>query len=94
MYRLLIAGEEWIVRFSSHLSIEPDERDAIVAPLQQFGSKLAKFTHGDSFIIRNENIGIIVLRVEKIPSFILIISTVIPKENWFILKENTLKKWL
>jgi hypothetical protein len=93
MYRLLIEGEEWIVRFSSHLSIEAVERDIIVAPLNKFGSTLSKCKHGDSFVIMNENIGLIVCRVEKIPSFILNISTVVPKEKCFVEKDGCLLKW-
>ncbi len=92
MFRITIEDEEWIVRFSPHLSIEKEERAAIVAPLQKLGTTLTKFPHGDSFIIMNETIGMIVCRVEKIPSLILIISTVVPKENWFVQTDNTIRR--
>ncbi|MGJ7921844.1 hypothetical protein [Neobacillus sp. LXY-4] len=93
MYRISIEEEKWIIRFSPHLSIEKDERDAIVAPLLQIGCELDKFSHGDSFVIINENIGMIVCRVEKIPSLILIISAVVSKENWFVQKNDQINKF-
>lgn len=93
MYRLSIEQEDWIVRFSPHLSIDKEEKDAIVTPLMQMGNVLASFTHGDSFIIINEKIGVIICRVEKIPSLILIISTIVPKENWFIQTDTSIKKF-
>lgn len=93
MYRLSIEQEDWIVRFSPHLSIDKEEKDAIVTPLMQMGNVLASFKHGDSFIIINEKIGVIICRVEKIPSLILIISTIVPKENWFVQNDKSIKKY-
>lgn len=93
MYRISIEEEKWIVRFSPHLSIDADERDAIVAPLLKIGSALDKYSHGDSFVIMNEKIGMIVCRVEKIPSLILIISAVVPKENWFVQQDDDIQKY-
>ena len=93
MFRLAIEEEEWIVRFSPHLSIDQEEREEIVEPLLRFGRVLSTFKHGDSFIIMNESIGMIVCRIEKIPSLILNISTVVPKNHWFVQKDHTLKKF-
>jgi hypothetical protein len=92
MFRITIEADEWIVRFSPHLSVEKEEREAIVDSLLKLGGKLTRFPHGDSFIIMNEKIGMIVCRVEKIPSLILIISTVVPKENWFVQKEHSIQR--
>jgi hypothetical protein len=94
MYRISIEEEKWIVRFSPHLSIEKDEREAIVEPLLQIGGALDKFGHGDSFVIMNEKIGMIVCRVEKIPSLILIISAVVPKENWFVQRNSNIIRFI
>ena len=93
MYRLSIEKEEWIVRFSPHLSIDKEDKDAIVIPLMKLGNVLSSFTHGDSFIIINEKIGVVICRVERIPSLILIISTIVPKENWFIQTDSDIKRY-
>lgn len=93
MYRISIEEEKWIVRFSPHLVLEKDEREAIITPLLQIGSALDKFGHGDSFVIINEKIGMIVCRVEKIPSLILIISAIVPKENWYIQQNQSIQKY-
>jgi hypothetical protein len=93
MYRLSIEKEDWIVRFSPHLSIDKEEKDAIVNPLMKLGNVLSTFTHGDSFIIINEKIGVVICRVERIPSLILIISTIVPKENWFIQNDTTITRY-
>jgi hypothetical protein len=93
MYRLSIEKEDWIVRFSPHLAIEKEEKDAIVNPLMNLGNVLSSFSHGDSFIIINEKIGVIICRVERIPSLILIISTIVPKENWFIQTDSTINRY-
>ena len=92
MFRLAIEEEEWIVRFSPHLGMDQEEREEIVAPLLQFGKMLSTFKHGDSFIIMNESFGMIVCIVEKIPSFILIISSVVPKNHWFVQEDHTIQK--
>ncbi len=94
MYRLAFEEEEWIVRFSPHLSIDHEEREKIVSPLLNFDKILSSFKHGDSFIIMNDDVGMIVCRVEKIPSFILIISSVIPKQNWFVQQDQSINKFL
>lgn len=93
MFRISIEEEKWIVRFSPHLSLEKEEREAIIALLLQIGSALDKYGHGDSFVIMNDKIGMIVCRVEKIPSLILIISAVVPKENWYVQQNQTIQKY-
>lgn len=84
MYRFSIDGEEWILRFSPQISIDAEEKKAIFMFLQQIGEKLAKFSHGDAFIMFNKKIGAIVFDVERIPSFILTVSSIVPEENWYI----------
>jgi hypothetical protein len=88
MYQITIDEEKWIVRFSRHLSLELDERDKIVAQILRFGNQLAKFAHGESFAMIDDGNSMAVCQVKKIPSFILTILAVIPKEYWFV-KENS-----
>ncbi|PLR81082.1 hypothetical protein CVD25_06595 [Bacillus canaveralius] len=94
MYRFTIDNEEWILRFSPAVAIEQEIKDIIVRSLALLGSKLPAFPHGDAFVIFNEKIGLIVFNVEKLPSFILTISSIVPREKWFEIKSRTLKKYM
>jgi hypothetical protein len=82
MYRFSIDGREWILRFSQHLEIEEKEKESIIQSVMT-GPKLKSFSHGDSFLLFDEELGVIVFKIEKVPSSILTVSTIVPKENWF-----------
>ncbi|WP_066369180.1 hypothetical protein [Neobacillus fumarioli] len=84
MYRFSIDGEEWLLRFSSTLSIGEEEKQAILLLLLHIGEDLAHFSHGDAFIMFTKKIGAVIFGVERIPSFILTISNIIPEENWYM----------
>lgn len=83
MYRFLIAGEEWILRFSPHLIMEEDLKKVIADLIVQMEQQLQLFTHGESFMVIGEWIGAIVFNIEKIPSLILTVSNIVSKENWY-----------
>ncbi|WP_313800539.1 hypothetical protein [Cytobacillus sp.] len=93
MYRFSIGSQEWILRFSPHIEIEPEIKQAIISTILQLGSELQTYSHGESFVIINDYVGIIVFNVEKIPSFILTVSNIVNEENWYIQKKLTLKKY-
>jgi len=84
MYRFSIMGEEWILRFSPQVLIETDEQQAVLKSILQLGKKLSTYSHGDAFLMFNKSIGAIVFTVERIPSFILTVSNLIPEENWYV----------
>jgi hypothetical protein len=88
MYRFSIAGEEWILRFSPQVLIEADEKQAILMSLLHIGNDLADFSHGNAFIMFTKKIGAIVFDVERIPSFILTVSNIVPEENWYVQERN------
>ncbi|EKN69527.1 hypothetical protein BABA_08871 [Neobacillus bataviensis LMG 21833] len=88
MFRFSIEGEDWILRFSPQVFIESDEKQAIMMSLLHIGNDLANFSHGDAFIMFAKKIGAIVFDVERIPSLILTVSNIIPKENWYIQKSS------
>ncbi|WHY75809.1 hypothetical protein QNH20_16970 [Neobacillus sp. WH10] len=90
MFRFSIKGEDWILRFSPQVFIETDEKRAIILSLLHIGDDLTNFSHGDSFIMFAKKIGAIVFDVERIPSLILTVSNIVPKENWYI-QESTIK---
>jgi len=83
MYRFSVEGEEWILRFSPNITIESEEKKAIIMSLLHIGDQLSSFSHGKAFIMFNEKIGAIIFEVERIPSLILTVSNIIPKENWY-----------
>lgn len=83
MYRFTIDGEEWILRFSPQVLIESDEQQAILLSLLHIGEDVSAFSHGDGFIMFSKKIGAIVFDVEKIPSFILTVSNIIPEDHWY-----------
>lgn len=91
MYRFSIEGEEWILRFSPKVLIEADEKQAILMSLLQIGNTLADFSHGNGFIMFTKKIGAIVFDVERIPSFILTVSNIVPEENWYVQDKNSFK---
>ena len=88
MFRFSIEGEDWILRFSPQVFIEADEKQAIMMSLLHIGNDLANFTHGDAFIMFAKKIGAIVFDVERIPSLIVTVSNIVPKENWYIQSTN------
>lgn len=83
MFRFSMEGEDWILRFSPQLSIEADEKQAILMSLLQIGDDVTNFSHGHAFIMFTKNIGAIVFEVERIPSFILTVSNIIPEDYWY-----------
>lgn len=84
MYRFSIDGTNWIIRFSPHLQIEDDDKETIIKSLMGIGGKLAGYSHGDSFLFFDERMGVVVFRIEKVPSFILTVATIVPKDQWFV----------
>jgi hypothetical protein len=90
MYRFSIENQDWILRFSPNIQIEAEEKQAIISSILQLGSELPFFPHGDSFIIMNDLLGIIVFNVEKIPSMILTVSNIVTENKWYIQKNLTI----
>ncbi|QCJ43210.1 hypothetical protein FAY30_15595 [Bacillus sp. S3] len=88
MFRFSVEGEDWILRFSPQISIEADEKQAILMSLLHIGDDLANFSHGSAFIMFAKKIGAIVFDVERIPSLILTVSNIVPEENWYIQGES------
>lgn len=88
MYRFSIEGEDWILRFSPQVIIEAEEKQAILMSLLHIGNELADFSHGKAFIMFANKIGAIVFDVERVPSFILTVSNIIPEENWYVQEKN------
>lgn len=84
MYRFLIDQEECIVRFSNQISLNAEDKQAILLSLFQLGLDLTGFSHSTFFLMENKKIGAIVFKVDTIPSLILTVSGIIPKENWYI----------
>ncbi|WP_251554744.1 hypothetical protein [Neobacillus muris] len=84
MFRFSIENEEWILRFSPQILMEEAEKQAILMSLLHIGSKLGSFSHGSAFIMFTKKIGAIIFDVERIPSLILTVSNIIPKENWYM----------
>lgn len=87
MYRFSIKEEEWILRFSPQLFVEEEEKEVIISSISQVENELANSRHGSSFIIFSKESGAIVFEVERVPSFILTISSIVPEENWFLIEE-------
>lgn len=88
MYRFSIEGDEWILRFSPQIYIEAEEKQVVLTSLLQIGNDLSSYSHGDAFLMFTKKIGAIVFDVERIPSFILTVSNIIPEENWYIQDSN------
>jgi hypothetical protein len=88
MYRFSIDGDEWILRFSPQVYIEAEEKQVVLKVLLQIGNDLSSYSHGDAFLMFTKKIGAIVFDVERIPSFILTVSNIIPEENWYMQDSN------
>lgn len=88
MYRFSIEGDEWILRFSPQVYIEAEEKQVVLTALLQIGNDLSSYSHGDAFLMFTKKIGAIVFDVERIPSFILTVSNIIPEENWYMQDSN------
>jgi len=93
MYRFSIENADWILRFSPNITLEDESRQAIVKSILQLGKELTTFTHGESFVIMNKNIGLIVFMVEKIPSLILTVSNIVERDKWYVQSEKHIKKY-
>ncbi|MEH7125215.1 hypothetical protein V7127_18545 [Bacillus sp. JJ1773] len=93
MYRFSIDKDDWILRFSPHVQIELGIKQIIVSSIAHLGKQLPSFPHGESFIIMNDQIGLIVFNVEKIPSLILTVSNIVSKDRWYIQENFTIKPY-
>lgn len=91
MYRFSVEGEDWILRFSPQVNLEINEKGAILTSLLQMGKYLDSFSHGHAFVIFNKTIGAIVFAVERVPSLILTISSIIPRDRWYIQDKSLLQ---
>jgi hypothetical protein len=92
MYRFSIDGREWILRFSQHLEIDDKEKESIIQSVMN-GPELKGFSHGDSFLLFDKEMGVIVFNIEKVPSFILNVSTIVPKEKWYSKNETSIDRY-
>jgi len=83
MYRFSIDGEDWILRFAPQATFESEEKEVIFKSILKIEKNLTSFTHGDAFLVDDKNIGIIVFKVERIPSFIISVCNIIPRERCY-----------
>ncbi|MFB6466086.1 hypothetical protein ACE38V_04600 [Cytobacillus sp. Hz8] len=83
MYRFLINGEEWILRFSRHLFMDSEMKKEVADSTMRMKKQLHLYGHGDSFLIFHEMLGALIFNIEKIPSLILTLSNIIAKEHWY-----------
>lgn len=90
MYRFSMDGQQWILRFSQHLEIDDEEKESIIRAVILGGAKLKGFSHGDSFLLYDKGMGVIIFRIEKVPSCILTVSTIVPKEKWYIKNDTSI----
>ena len=88
MYRFSIGDEDWIIIFSPHLSLEQTEKEEIIRSIATMGPQWAAFSHGESFVIFQQLVGAIVVRIEKVPSLILTVSAVVSRNRWYIIDNN------
>ncbi|WP_102263337.1 hypothetical protein [Mesobacillus jeotgali] len=88
MYRFSIGDEDWIIIFSQHLSLEQAEKEEIIRSIAIMGPQWAAFSHGESFVIFQQMVGAIVVRIEKVPSLILTVSAVVNRNRWYINDSN------
>ncbi|MGP7816003.1 hypothetical protein [Niallia sp. 01092] len=93
MYRFSMEKENWILRFLPNIVLEEERKHVIVKSILLMGKDLATFSHGNSCVILNKEMGLIVFYVEKIPSSILTVSTIIEKENWYMQLENNVIRY-
>ncbi|MEW8970008.1 hypothetical protein [Mesobacillus jeotgali] len=88
MYRFSIGDEDWIIIFSQHLSLEQAEKEEIIRSIAIMGPQWAAFSHGESFVIFQQMVGAIVVRIEKVPSLILTVSAAVNRNRWYINDNN------
>lgn len=87
MYRFSLGEENWIIIFSPLLSLDSQEKEAVIRSIAMMGPEWAGFPHGESFVIFHDLIGAVVIRIEKVPSLILTVSAVVAKDRWYIKDE-------
>lgn len=83
MYRFFIGEEEWILRFKSHRKIEMFQKDKILQSIIYLGKAISLYSHGESFILFDKQIGAIIFNVIRIPSSALSVSNIVPKDSWY-----------
>jgi hypothetical protein len=83
MYRFFIGEEEWILRFMSHRKIEMFQKEKILQSIKCLGKAISSYSHGESFILFDKQIGAIIFDVIRIPSCALSVSNIIPKDSWY-----------
>ncbi|CAM3894254.1 hypothetical protein [Mesobacillus zeae] len=92
MYRFSTDDGNWIIKFSPQFHAESAEREAIVRALLEIQRDINGYSHGESFLIHDPAMGIIVFKVEKIPSFIVNVSAMVTWDKWFIHDEKGTRK--
>ncbi|UII54552.1 hypothetical protein LS684_12830 [Cytobacillus spongiae] len=83
MYRFSIEEEDWILRFSPNLQMEEAIKKAVIHSIMHLSKQLPKIPHGESFAIFNDEQGLMIFNVEKIPSLILTLAHIIPRDRWY-----------
>ncbi len=91
MYRFSINGEDWVIIFSPHLSLEQTEKEEIIRAISIMGPQWTNFSHGESILVFHQLAGAVVLRIEKVPSLILTVSAVVSRDRWYISENNTVE---
>ncbi|WP_080845524.1 hypothetical protein [Cytobacillus gottheilii] len=90
MFRFSIDDLEWILRFSPNFHLDEDIKQAIINSIRLIGKEILAYSHGDSFIIMNDRVGLIVFHVEKIPSHILTVANVVSMNRFYVLEHMTI----
>jgi hypothetical protein len=90
MFRFSIDHVNWILRFSPNFQLDEDIKQAIMNSIILIGKDILSYSHGDSFIIMNEKVGLIVFHVEKIPSHILTVSNIVAMDRFYVLEHMTI----
>jgi hypothetical protein len=83
MFRFSLDEVEWILRFAKNIELDENKQQKIVCAIIELKEKLFIYHHGSSFAIFNDDLGLIILNIERIPSSIITVSNVITKQNWY-----------
>ncbi|WP_043933663.1 hypothetical protein [Bacillus sp. EB01] len=87
MYRIAQKNQELILRFWPKLNLTLNQKEEICRAFTGCNVKISEIASDGSALLFVENVGAVALDVERMPSLVLTVTAVVPKNRWFNYRE-------
>ncbi|OCA90859.1 hypothetical protein A8F94_03015 [Bacillus sp. FJAT-27225] len=88
MYRIAKRNEELILRFLPKLNLSLPVKEEICKAITAGQPDVSELASTGNALLFLKNLGAVAIDVERVPSLVLTVTAVIPKDRWFTYGED------